>query len=975
MTAEMDSESVGVATFTAALNSVSFAISVWDENFRLVFYNRAYLDFFFEGKDVLRLGMHLNETSHIFVQNGIFKTRDAKSVATEMAANFEQCARSQEMMELLRESSRGTMRSRILAMPGGGWVNTHDDITEELRRAEENRDYQQDLERQNMLFTTAIKRMSQGLSLYDANRRLIICNERYAQIYGLPETLTQPGTLLWDIMDHCAQNGMVSVADAAERREYHSQRLDAKVEGDSVEEMLNGKVVTISHQPLPDGGWLAVHEDITEQRQKEALIQQRTAEVERQNMRFGAAVNSMLHGISMFDKDQRLVTCNQSYIDHYKLPKHLTQVGTSYWDIYRHQTSGALGFRDYPAPEVIRKRIESQKFHSGYLEKEDGRILSISHQPLSDGGWLAVHEDITERRQKEELINRRTAEVERQNMRFVAAVNNMPHGMVVFDSERRLVICNEPYIEFYDLPKHLSAVGANFSDIFEYRLTRGMVSAADAENPQVVLDREWKPTDKRTMIAEFINGRVVHMNHQTMADGGRISIHQDITEQYRSQEMIEHLAHHDSLTGLPNRISFLAAMAKAEKKIALGEKMAVLCIDLDNFKPINDNMGHAIGDAVLKITGKRIAAIVGEHGMAARLGGDEFAAILGPVTDSEQVAEIAQDIVVALCEPLNADGLEISVSASIGVAIGPQHGTTTEALMVNGDLALYRSKSENQGNYCFFDTALSQKHIRRRAIESGLKNALLHGRLELHYQPLLNLENNDVHCCEALMRWEDPVLGAISPAEFIPIAEDTGLIRKMGEWALQRACQTAANWPEHVRIAVNVSPVQFKGDDLVERVSSALKEAGLAANRLELEITESLFLADNDHNLSILHALRDLGVRIALDDFGTGYSSLSYLRSFPFDKIKIDRTFISDLSSNKKETAAIITAVLQLGTDFGMATVAEGVETEGQLDFVRAQGCTEVQGFLFSPPLPARAIDAFLMSNTGTRTQRNKVGS
>lgn len=393
--------------------------------------------------------------------------------------------------------------------------------------------------------------------------------------------------------------------------------------------------------------------------------------------------------------------------------------------------------------------------------------------------------------------------------------------------------------------------------------------------------------------------------------------------------------------------------------------MAVISIDLDHFKPINDNFGHAIGDLVLEIAASRISKTIGDRGFSARLGGDEFAVLVGPLQDTQKIATIAEEVIAAISVPMRVDGLEANLGATIGIAISPDDGTATDTLMRNSDLALYCAKNDSRGSYCFFEREMDDVRKRRREIESGLKKALAENKLTMYYQPLMSLDENRVICCEALMRWTSEEHGIVSPMEFIPIAEETGFIRDMGVWALQQACTTAADWPEHVRVAVNVSPVQFKGHDLVAHVKAALKTSGLAPKRLELEITESLFLANSDHNLAILHALRKMGVRIALDDFGTGYSSLSYLSSFPFDKIKIDRSFVSELSDNP-ETEAIVRAVAQLGRELGMTTTAEGVETEAQLDLVRSLGCVEMQGYLFSPPLPQSAISRLAGLNPTT---------
>ena len=454
------------------------------------------------------------------------------------------------------------------------------------------------------------------------------------------------------------------------------------------------------------------------------------------------------------------------------------------------------------------------------------------------------------------------------------------------------------------------------------------------------------------------------MQHHPMKDGGWVSTHEDITEQRQNEARIRHLARHDALTDLPNRIQFLEEMAQAEAGISRGEMAAVLCIDLDHFKAINDTLGHAMGDAVLKQVSARLWGTTRETDILARLGGDEFSLLLRPIEGPRDAAIIAERIIKAVAAPFSINGHQILIGASVGIAIAPSDGVTTDALMKNADLAVYRAKSDGRSAFHFFESGMDATLQQRRVIEAGLKLALPNKELRLVFQPLVGLAENRITCFEALLRWDHPERGAISPAEFIPVAEDTGLIVPIGEWVLREALRTAATWPGNVRVAVNLSPIQFKNRKLFEMVRSALSDAGLPPTRLELEITESLLLADSEETLETLHQLRRLGVRIAMDDFGTGYSSLSYLRSFPFDKIKIDRSFMRDLAK-KGDSLAIIKAVIGLGHSLGMSMTAEGVETEEQLNAVRDQGCNEVQGFLFSPPMPPAAVQALLEATGG----------
>lgn len=427
--------------------------------------------------------------------------------------------------------------------------------------------------------------------------------------------------------------------------------------------------------------------------------------------------------------------------------------------------------------------------------------------------------------------------------------------------------------------------------------------------------------------------------------------HEDVTEQLKTDAQIRRLARQDTLTNLPNRVEFLRALRRPTPDRRRGERAAVLCIDLDRFKVVNETLGHAIGDKLLKQVSARLLRSMREGDVLARMGSDEFAVLLSPADALADATAVAGRIVKAIAAPFMIEGHQILIGASVGIAVAPDHGDTPDLLMKNADLACYDAKKAGRSAYRFFEPRMRAALEQSSLIEAGLRQALGHENFRLMFQPLFGLREKRITCIEALLRLDHPQLGEVSPGAFIPVAEKTGLITRIGEWVLHRACKAAANWPGDLRVAVNLSPVQFRDRKLGETVRSAFTDAGLPPTRLELEITESLLLTDVEQTLEILHdELRELGVRMAMDDFGTGYSSLSYLRSFPFDKIKIDRSFVRDLETNG-ENLAIIRAIVELGHSLGMSVVVEGVETEAQLQAVRELGCDEVQGFLFSVPL------------------------
>jgi diguanylate cyclase (GGDEF)-like protein len=558
-------------------------------------------------------------------------------------------------------------------------------------------------------------------------------------------------------------------------------------------------------------------------------------------------------------------------------------------------------------------------------------------------------------RDKLELDNRLLATRERelttQNIRFDAALNNMTHGLAMYDKDNRLTVANRRYVEMYRLSPESTKPGCTLREMLQARAAAGTYGG----NLDQYVGRKFIEGTVERKTTEIPDGRTINIVNCWMADGGWVSTHQDITEQRRSEERIAHMARHDALTGLPNRLLFREQMEQALAQVSHDERLAVLSVDLDCFKEVNDTLGHPAGDRLLQEVAIRLRGSVNEGDTVARLGGDEFAVIHLGANRPEDVLTLADRIVQLLSDPFEIDGHEISVGTSVGIAMAPADGACADELLKHVDIALYRAKADGRRTYRFFEPAMNAQLQARHTLEAELRNALARGEFELHYQPVISVVSNQVVGFEALIRWNHPERGLVLPGNFIPLAEETGLINAIGAWVLRQACAEAAKWPSHISMAVNLSVVQLKNRALIHNVLQALANAQLEAKRLELEITESVLWHDNEVTLEALHQLRALGVRIAMDDFGTGYSSLSYLRSFPFDKIKIDRSFVRDIAS-RSDCAAIVRAVANLGHTLGMVTTAEGVETEEQLARVKSEGCGEVQGYLFSKPLPAKDL-------------------
>jgi diguanylate cyclase (GGDEF)-like protein len=777
-----------------------------------------------------------------------------------------------------------------------------------------------------------------GVCLLDDQFRVVLFNPRLSEILDVPRRQVRSGASFRSLLEHvhtprASRPAVDLMWESLHDRFVHKEPF-------SFQRVLrNGNTVEFCLRPVGGGGWVATCEVLAAQRRPEHDLR---IEVERLNV----VVENLSEGFCLFDAEQRLVRCNERYLRTYGLDRKTIRSGMTFreilgaviatgmypgWDLDELYSKRAALFRDEPASEQLRL--------------SDGRVIEMAVRPIGNEGWIAEHQDITVRVRYEEALRER-------NQLLDATLEHMAHGLCAFDGNLQVIVINRRYLEIYGLNENEARPGTTLLDLMRHSIARGIHSPGATAETMFADFRERLIENKEPVLhRRLADGRVIAVRHQPTASGGWVGTYEDITERHLAHENIAHMARHDALTDLPNRLLFRERMDDGLARVqACEESIVVMCLDLDNFKAINDSLGHPIGDKLLQGIGKRLAKILDPKDTIARLGGDEFA-ILQAQSTSADAETLARRIIEAVCEPIVIDEHEINTGISIGIAVAPDNGISGDHLMKCADLALYRAKAEGRNGFRFFETEMDVKMRARHALEVDLRRALTEGEFHLVYQPEVRLDTGELTGMEALLRWTHPERGNIPPMEFIPVAEETRLIMPIGEWVLRQACTEAARWPESVRVAVNLSAVQFRNRSLVATVTHALAAAGLSPRRLELEITETVLMQEDDAIVAMLHQLRALGVRIAMDDFGTGYSSLGYLRSFPFDKIKIDRSFVSGKGS-AAESEAIIRAIAELGATLGIETTAEGIETTQQMELVRRAGCTEGQGYLISRPKP-----------------------
>ena len=796
-------------------------------------------------------------------------------------------------------------------MAGGGWVMTHEDITllktheAALENAlEESRETQIRLD-------AALNNMTHGLVMCDAQSNVVVVNSEYLRMYNLLAEDIKPGLTLRELLELRAAAGSLPIplhytGTVEDYITHVFKKLNNNRTFEITTTLDDERNVSIVNRPMPEGGWVATHQDVTvllknEREIKDALETSREAHI-----RLDVAINNMSQGLVMCDADARIVVVNDKYVEMYGLSADVVKPGCTFRELIAHRAATGLLAGDPEAYcESVLARVAREKNFDMQAITPAGREILIHNRPMPGGGWLATHQDISDQK-----LAARQLEETRHFLDSV--IENTPIAIAVKDAATmQLVLVNRAYEELLGMAR-ADVIGKTVLDIYPSGQAE-RVMQADREHIKSTVGRIRTEKDLETpdgQLHDVATTSFVIRDIEAKPQYLIVAI-EDITERKKSEARIAHMAHHNSLTNLPNRAYLQERLKDLLGRVSIDAPLAVFYLDLDHFKRVNDTLGHLVGNELLKVVADRLRSCIGANDIVARLGGDEFLIVRTGVKNADDAAAFANTVREAVAAPIILDGNQIFADLSIGIAVAPEHGTDTPQLMKCADMALYAAKTDGRGTFCFFEPSMSEKMNERRALEIDLRKAIEQGELELYYQPLVTLGADEIDGFEALLRWHHPERGLIPPAEFIPIAEDSGLISSIGTWALRTACFEAASWPNKAKVAVNVSPVQFKNSNLAFTVAGILNASGLSPQRLEIEITEAVLMDESETTLQTLHRLHDLDVRIAMDDFGTGYSSLSYLRSFPFDKIKIDRSFIMDLCENE-DSVAIVRSIASL---------------------------------------------------------------
>ena len=914
-----------------ALNSMAQGIVMFDAAERAVVWNKRYLELSGLSADFMQPGRTFSEILQARQSIQTFKL-DIDAYRRDLLADIG----AGKTKSVTLDGPDGRSCHVVVApMAAGGWITTHEDITEQVAA-------KRIIEDQKMHLDAAISNMPQGLCMFDKEQRLIVCNRQYADLYKLSDELSKPGTPLRSILKYWARE----ICGPDELDAYVEDRLSKVGKGDDyqiVNRLPDGRYIAVVHQSMPDGGWVSTHEDVTDAKRREESFR----------LLFE---NSPMPMWVMDRHSLKFLAVNDAVVARYG---------------YSRDQFMAMTVPDMRAPEERAAFAEYLKAlpdiqldaRVGKHRKADGTAIDVEvySRVLTYNGQearITVVHDITEAKHAADELGR--------TKKFLdAVIEHVPVPIVVRDVAglegdtrgARFHLFNRAY-EMLTGDSRTDLVGKTAAEIYP---PERAALVANADNEAIQSDRVIDVAEHTIQTVgkgiRLVTGKKTVIRNVDGKPQYLLTVLDDVTERRQAQQRIAYLAHNDSLTDLPNRATFVEYLdTTLANAAASGEPFAILCVDLDRFKEANDIYGHLVGDRLLRDAARRLHAAAGGQFLA-RVGGDEFTLVLTQNAQPEGALALGERLLAAFKPTFDIDGQQLQIDLTIGGAIYPADGDNATTLIANADAALYRAKAEARGSLRLFDARLGAQLHERRDLQADLQGAIAREEFFLHYQPQLKVATGEITGFESLVRWQCPKRGLVPPGSFISIAEETGLIGPLGDWILREACREAASWPAPLKVAVNISPVQFHAGDLAAQVHMVLLETGLAPHRLELEITEGVLIDDFQRAIAILRKLKSLGVSIAMDDFGKGYSSLSYLHSFGFDKIKIDRSFIGDLEQNH-HSMAIVRAIITLGHSLDVPVLAEGVETESQRLFLEREGCDDVQGYLTGRPLPIEAYAA-----------------
>ncbi len=800
-----------------------------------------------------------------------------------------------------------------------------------------------------------------GIALFDPELRVVSVNRLAIEMLEFPlELFSGEMPSLEDLLYFNACRGEYGPGDPHEQTRQRMELAFKREPHRFVRQRPDGIVLEVIGAPLPGGGFVSIYTDITERERNATAMHD-------QALYLRSVLAHLPQGISVFDEHLRLKCWNDKLLEVLDLPPEGVYTDVPFEDLIRYPARrGEFGPGD-PEIYVQQRREWALRFEPHRLERirPNGRAHLVEGCPMqADGrtvGFITSYTDITENKARETALTEK-------NVLLQTLADNLPCGVSIFDKNLHLVLMNDEAIRLLGFTRALVNQCPHFSELARFNAERGEYGAVDVETFVADLTTKARHPTHHRMERVRPNGIVIDLVGAPIPHGGFVTLYSDVTEQRKAARAIERLAHHDTLTGLANRYTLEARLdqlvADARRH---NRRLAVLFLDMDNFKGINDSMGHAVGDEFLRVTAQRLHSAVRENDIVARLGGDEFVVVLSDMGEPQHALSVAAKLLERLSQPVNLAGHELSPSTSIGICFYPQDGQDRGSLMQSADMAMYQAKQMGKGTYRCFDPAMMAVATQRAAMERTLKEAVAGKRFEVHYQPVVDCRTRAVLGCEALIRWQHPEGHWIAPLDFIPLAEELGLINQVGEQVLQRACSTLARWHRegltHLSMSVNLSAVQLRNPLLPEQIADILHMNGLSGAALTLEITESVAMQDPQASIQRLEQIHALGVRLAMDDFGTGYSSLAYLKRLPLNILKLDRSFVQDLETNAND-AAICTATIGLAHHLGLTVVAEGVETKGQHAFLDNLGCDMCQGYLFSHPQPLEALRQWLPRTT-----------